>query len=77
MRAVYKNPRELAIYLKDIVDQYLEDLITYEKLEERVVKVIKANGDSVYKDGFMPVKLSNVLGEERKEIINKIAEDNK
>lgn len=73
MRSVYKNPRELATCLKDLVDNYLEDLITYEKLEERVLKIINSNGDSVYKEGFMPVKLSNMLGEERVEIINKIA----
>ena len=74
MRAVYKNPKELATKLKDVVDSYFEDLITYEKLEETVIRMIKANKDSIYKDGFMPVKLSSALGEERKNIIDKIAE---
>lgn len=74
MRAVYKNPKELATKLKDVVDLYFEDLITYEKLEETVTRMIKANKDSIYKDGFMPVKLSSALGEERKGIIDKIAE---
>ncbi|MGG7176843.1 TIGR04540 family protein [Clostridium paraputrificum] len=72
MRAVYKNPRELATCLKDLVDLYLDDLMSYEKLEERVTKIAQANGDAVYKDGFMPVKLANVLGEERIAIIEKI-----
>ena len=76
MRAVYKNPRELATCLKDLVDLYLEDLMSYEKLEERVIRIFKANGDAVQKDGFMPVKLANVLGEERKEIIEKIIREN-
>lgn len=76
MRAVYKNPKELATCLKDLVDQHLDDLMTYEKLEEKIVKIVKANGNSVYKDGHMPVKLSNILGEERKEIIDKIMENN-
>ena len=75
MRAVYKNPKELATKLKDVVDLYFDDLITYEKLEETVIRMIKANKDSIYKDGFMPVKLSSALGEERKEVIDKIAEN--
>lgn len=74
MRAVYKNPKELATKLKDVVDLYFDDLITYEKLQQTVERMIKANHDSIYKDGFMPVKLSSFLGEERKAIIDKIAE---
>lgn len=73
MRSVYRNPRELATFLKDSVDSYFEDLITYEKLEEIVTKLINANGDRVYKNGFMPVQLESVLGKERKEIVDKIA----
>ncbi|GAA0069057.1 TIGR04540 family protein [Clostridium sardiniense] len=76
MRAVYKNPKELATCLKDLIDQHLDDLITYEKLEEKIVRIVKANGNSVYKDGHMPVKLSNILGEERKDIIDKIMANN-
>lgn len=64
MRAVYKNPKELATKLKDVVDLYFDDLITYEKLKETVEKMIKANKDSIYKDGFMPVKLISALGED-------------
>ncbi|MDU5118473.1 MAG: ribonuclease P, partial [Clostridium botulinum] len=30
MRKVYKNPKELATCLKDLVDLYLDDLMTYE-----------------------------------------------
>ena len=33
MRAVYRNPKELATKLKDVIDLYLEDLLSYEKLE--------------------------------------------
>lgn len=75
MRAVYRNPKELASKLKDTVDDYLDDILSYEKLEQKVAAIIKANGERVYKeDGNMPVKLSIVLGDERKEIIDKIAE---
>ncbi|GAA0076316.1 TIGR04540 family protein [Clostridium sp. CTA-5] len=77
MRAVYKNPGELATCLKDLVDTYLEELISYDNFESKVSKIIKANGDSVYKNGHMPVKLANILGEERVEIINKIFEEMK
>ena len=75
MRAVYKNPKELATKLKDVVDLYFDDLITYEKLKETVEKMIKANKDSIYKDGFMPVKLISALGEERQAVIDKIAKE--
>lgn len=75
MRAVYRNPKELASKLKDTVDDYLDDLLSYEKLEQKISAIIKANGERVYKeDGNMPVKLLVVLGDERKEIIDKIAE---
>lgn len=70
MRAVYKNPRELATCLKDLVDSYLEDLVTYEKLEEKIKKIVNAN--VVYKNGKIEGKISNILGEERIAIIDKI-----
>ncbi|MGL5647288.1 MAG: TIGR04540 family protein [Clostridium sp.] len=73
MKSVYKNPKELASCLKDLVDLYLDNLMTEEKLKLRVVKMIEANGDAIYdKEGRMPVKLQTVLGEERKEIIDRI-----
>lgn len=75
MRAVYRNPKELATKMKDLVDSYRDSLISYEKLEETVIAMIKANEDRVYKNGFMPSKLINVLGEERKAIIDEIAKN--
>ena len=74
MRAVYRNPKELATCLKDIVDTYTDDLITYEKMEDRIIKLVNANKDSIYKEKNMSVKISNVLGEKRVEIINKVVE---
>ncbi len=73
MRTVYKNPKELATFLKDSIDSYLENLITYEKLEERVKKIIDSNGERVYKNGIMSPQLAKVLGDSRIEIMNKIA----
>lgn len=75
MRAVYRNPKELATKMKDLVDSYRDSLITYEKLEEIVIAMINANEDRVYKNGFMPTKLISVLGEERKAIIDEIAKN--
>lgn len=72
MRAVYRNPKELATCLKDLIDQYLEDLITYEKLTQKVLRIVDANKNAVYKDGHMPSKLANFLGEDRKDILDKI-----
>lgn len=72
MRKVYKNPKELATCLKDLVDLYFEDLMTYEKLEEKVSKIVEANKDSIYKNGSINTKLANVLGNLRIDVINKI-----
>ena len=74
MRAVYRNPKELATCLKDIVDTYSDDLISYEKMEDRIMKIVDANKDSIYKEKSMSVKIANVLGEKRVEIINKVVE---
>lgn len=76
MRAVYRNPKELATKLKDLVDLYQDDLLAYEKLEATIVTMIKANDDRIYKNGFMPTKLISAIGEERKSIIDKIAQKN-
>ncbi|NFC04060.1 TIGR04540 family protein [Clostridium botulinum] len=75
MRKVYKNPKELATCLKDLVDLYFEDLMTYEKLEERVSKIVEANKDSIYKNGVINTKLANVLGDLRIDVINKIVKE--
>lgn len=72
MRTVYKNPKELGTCLKDLVDNYLEDLITFENLEEKVKKIVTSNGDSAYKDGKISSKIYPYLGKERVEILDKI-----
>ncbi|WP_294405353.1 TIGR04540 family protein [uncultured Clostridium sp.] len=77
MRTVYRNPRELATCLKDIVDNYYEDLISYEKMEEKIMKIVNSNKDSIYKEKAMSTKISNIIGANREEIINKIVEENK
>jgi uncharacterized protein (TIGR04540 family) len=74
MRASYRNPKELSSKLRDLVDTYFEGLLGYEELEKTVISIINANEDRVYKNGFMPTKLAAVLGSERVDIINKIAE---
>jgi uncharacterized protein (TIGR04540 family) len=74
MRAVYRNPKELATCLKDIVDTYNDDLISYEKMEDRIMKIVNANKESIYKEKSMSVKIANVLGDKRVEIINKVVE---
>jgi len=74
MRAVYRNPKELATCLKDIVDTYTDDLISYEKMEDRIMKIVEANKDSIYKEKSMSVKIANVLGDKRVEIINKVVQ---
>jgi uncharacterized protein (TIGR04540 family) len=74
MRAVYRNPKELATCLKDIVDTYEDDLISYEKMEERIIKIVEANKEAIYKEKNMSVKIANVLGDKRVDIINEIVQ---
>ncbi len=73
MRTLYKNPKELGACLRDMVDVYRDDLMSYEELSERILKIVKANEDRVFKKGGnIEVKIANILGEERVEIINDI-----
>jgi len=73
MRAAYKNPKELASKLRDLVDTYTEGLVTQEKFEATLIAIIQRNENMVYKNGFMPTKLLTVLGEDRKAIIDQVA----
>ncbi|GFZ29850.1 ribonuclease P [Clostridium zeae] len=73
MKAVYKNPKELATKLLDVVDSYREGLTTYEKFESTILTLIEKNEDRIYKNGFMPTKLANFLGEDRKALIDEVA----
>lgn len=75
MRLTYKNPRELATAVKDLVDFYLDDVMEYEVLEERLKKLVASNMERVYKDDIMSLKIANVLGEERVNIVNKIIKE--
>ena len=72
MRKVYKNPKELAMCLKDLVDFYLDGVMTYEKLKEKITILVNANEDRIYKDGNISLKISNIIGISRVDIINKV-----
>lgn len=73
MKAVYRNPKELSTKLIDLVDTYREGLITEEEFERTVTVMIEKNEDRVYKNGFMPVRLISVIGEDRKAVIDEVA----
>lgn len=75
MRLTYKNPKELATAMKDLVDSYLDGVMEYEVLKERLKKLVEANKERVYKDDIMSLKIANVLGEERVTIVNKIIKE--
>jgi len=77
MRTVYKNPKELGACLRDIIDLYRDDLLTYEKLSEKVIRIIEANENRVFKNGMVEIKIANVLTEERVAIVNDIAKNRK
>lgn len=70
MRAVYKNPRELAMCLKDLVDLNLDGLMSDEKFNLKVLKMVDVN--EIYKNGTIEGKIAIVLGKERIEIIDKV-----
>lgn len=73
MKATYKNPKELATKLLDLVDNHREGLIDQEDFEKTVIAIIEKNEGSIYKNGFMPPKLISVLGESRKAEIDEVA----
>lgn len=75
MRKVYKNPKELATCLKDVVDKYYDSLITEEKMVNTLSELIKNNRNEIYKEKNMSVKIANVLGKDRQDIIDKVAKD--
>jgi len=72
MRKIYKDPKKLAMCLKDLIDSYLDDVITYDKLKEKIIILINSNEDRIYNDGNILLKISNILGSSRVDIINKI-----
>ncbi|MBU3181341.1 TIGR04540 family protein [Clostridium psychrophilum] len=75
MKKVYKDPKKLAACLRDIVDFYLDDVITYDKLKVRLTILINANEDRIFKDGNVTSKLSALLGETRVAVINKVSSE--
>lgn len=71
MRLVYKNPKELGTAVKDLIDEYGDDLITYEKFQDKAKKMAEANEERLFKNGKVEGKIATILGEERVEILNK------
>jgi uncharacterized protein (TIGR04540 family) len=76
MRTLYKNPKELGGCLRDIIDLYRDDLMTYDKLSAKVVKIADSNVERLFKNGDVEIKIANILGEDRIKIIKDILEKN-
>ena len=72
MRKIYKNPKDLGTCLKDLVDFYLDNVMEYDKLKQKITILATANEDRLYKDGYIPIKIANILGDSRVTIIKKI-----
>lgn len=72
MRLVYRNPKELATAIKDLVELYQDDLITEDKYEEKLKKIFEANEDRIYKNGKIDSKLCKIIGDDRIEMIKKV-----
>lgn len=69
MRAVYRNPRELATAIKDLIEEFQDDLISEDKFQVRLNKIAEANEERFIKNGKVENKIANVLGEERLELV--------
>lgn len=76
MRTIYKNPKELGACLRDIVDLYRDDLMTYEKLSDKVIKIVDSNVERFFKNGDFEIKIANILEEDRIAIIKDILDKN-
>ena len=50
MRVSYRNPKELATAVKDAIDTYLEDLMSYEDLEKKILKMIEVNEERLVRN---------------------------
>lgn len=74
MRKTYKNPKELGSALRDIVDLYRDDLISYEELSKKVKTIAEYNEERLFKNGAVEIKIANVLSDDRVAIVNDILE---
>lgn len=74
MRKKYKNPRELATCLKDLVDLSLDGIMTFEKVQGKVKVISEANKETVFNEGKVSYKIATVLGDERMIELNKMLE---
>ena len=71
MRVSYRNPKELATAVKDAIDTYLEELMSYEDLEKKILKMIEVNEERLVKNGNVDRKVSLVLGERELRLLTK------
>ncbi|MGL4453699.1 MAG: TIGR04540 family protein [Sarcina sp.] len=74
MRARYRNPKELAIAVKDQIDLYQDNLMEFDKLKARIIRIAKESNDVFYKNDHIAPKIVEALGEERLAIVKEILE---
>ena len=72
MRLIYRNPKELATAIIDLVELYQDDLITEDKYEEKLKKIFEANEERIFKNGKIDSKLCKIIGDDRIEMIKKV-----
>lgn len=72
MRVTYKNPKELGSALRDIVDLYRDDMMSFEEVSKKIVILAERNEERLFKNGNIEIKIANVLGEDRVAIVNEI-----
>lgn len=72
MRTIYKEPKELATCLKDLVELYEDDLMSFDKLKDKITRIVEANEDRYYKEGRVKAKIAQIIGEDNLKVIDSI-----
>lgn len=77
MRTYFRSQLDLAITLRDIIDNYWEEEIKEDDFIEYVNQVYLNNKEKLYKDGDYTSVVKQRLGLKRLELIDKILMNNK
>lgn len=72
LRLYYKNQAELGYALRDFIDDYFENKVLDEELEEKIISVVEANKDKFYKGNDIAQKPKQILGKTRLNVLKQI-----
>lgn len=72
IKSFYKNQREIASALNDIIDAYWNDELAEKLMIEHIGKIYANNEDKIVKDGQFTKILQQQCGKKRLDVIDKI-----